>query len=1023
MTPMDISLYSSQLNNELGAIAANKAIEELVARGDRLSSRAKCDPKHGWERQGDKCVRSKKQKRKLARNIAVGTAVPLGALGLTAAVALYKKDSLQSVAKDMVGKGFISFSNIRDIDEKIDSLPIPVNAKQGLRDLTGKTKRFLAETYIQMNGAELVDVDKQNDIATFRKKGGGSIFSVSSNGSNLLLFSSEKGTTGSGIPKYEMGFRVDNTYDRPSGGRRDSSKAKDLIKKTELMYEKQVSLMEQNAILQVKVHKDDDAGRKRERIYRRMGFTDLPLRGDYIWALKNEGQFAKIPEAQKQRVAGFIQGSRGDSSDVKLDKKDISECDRRYGWERQGNKCVRAKPKEHSPGDGSGKVLAAAGGAALLGLIAATSEKGSVQQWSAGMGAAVLGATALALPLMELRSRNKAAKGGVKVPDEGLPRDRLMNYNKKFQKGDLVRHKFITPAGVEAYHYGVYVGADKQSGEPRMLHINPTPSGKGAGVVVTGMEPRIPKAAWEYEKMRRKPRLSEQEFDDRLKKLEPYIGKSTDFNIFDNNCEAFARMIVGEPKISKQTAKMSKAARLVGRTVYGVPISLATSKGQKAEVLLKDIEALLNGSQSKKDSVTVTPENFTPDWSIYLKKGQGGVTVLPYEKALAIAQAYPESMEEVAIEYLRNYLLFVSVANSLVEQDRRSDRAEIAECDPRYGWKRKGKKCVRVDPVKRKAVDEGKYVATAAATVALGMIAVKSDNPALQGVAGAGAAMTGAALLVMPLLEASSRNKVDPGDIKIPDEGLDHERLMAYNKKFKKGDMVRCRFTPLKGAYAYHVGIYMGPDKKTGEPTILHVANLPNQRGQGIHISSMRPRNPRVAWEYEKLPSKKISSRELDAKVKVLAPLMDKRIDYNMLDKNCEMFARMVLGESDITSKQVINMSKVGRALGRTIYGSPMSAATTKGKKAEVTYKEVKALLDSRFPRLDNDWEVLSPDVDWSIYLKRMQDPSLFEVISPKEALSVAKLFPEESREMTVQYLNNYFLFVATANHLIEETV
>lgn len=1009
---------TKQLNYKLGSVSVDRFLLNRMDKG-----KSECDPRYGWKKEGDKCVRSKAQKRKLARNIAVGTAVPIGSLGLVAALALYQKDNLRNFAKDTVGKGFVSFSNIKDIDEKINNSSLSEKKKDQLKGLAGNTKRFLAETYLQLAGAEVVEVDKENDITTFKKQGG-SMFSVSSNGSSLLVFSSERGTTDAGIPKYEMGFRIDNSYDRPVGGRKDSSNAKNLIKKTQLMYDKQFSLMEQNAVLQVKVHKDDDAGKKREKIYRRMGFSDLPVRGDYIWAVKNEGKMATVPENQKEYVAKLIRGERSDS--VLRSDKVTAKCDPRYGWKSQGGKCVRAEPKklQQNEPSGSGKVLAAAGGTLLLGAIAANSKNNSAAQWSAGLGAAVLGATTLALPLMEIRSRNKASKGGIKVPDSGLPEERLMNYNKKFKKGDLVRHKFITPAGVEAYHYGVYIGADEKDGKPRMLHINPTPSGKGAGVVVTGMEARMPKASWEYEKMRRKPRLSDKEFDERLKTIEPYIGKSIDFNIFDKNCEAFARMIVGEPMKSKQTAKMSKVARLVGRTVYGAPISLATSKGNKAEILFKDIEKILNSGQQRFDDVTATPDNYTPDWSVYLTKTpDGGTTIVSPDKALIVAQSFPPEMEEVADEYLRNYFLFVSAGNTLAEQQTRTDRMEVAECDPRYGWERKGDKCVRVQPKAVKVVkDEGKYLVTAGAAVALGLIATKSDDPTLKTIAGAGAAMMGGALLVMPLMEAKSRNKIDEGGVKIPDEGLSRERLMAYNKKFRKGDMVRAKFSPLKGTEAYHVGIYMGPDRKTGEPTILHVSHLPNKKGQGIHVATMRPRNPSAAWEYEKMPSKKISSKELDAKVKALEPYMDKRIDYNMLDKNCEMFARMVLGESDVSSKQTANMSKVGRVIGRSVYGKPMSFATTGGKKAEVYYKDVMALLDSRFPRTDaeDSWELLSPDVNWKIYTKTLPNPEYSQVIEPNRAIAVAQLYPEGSREMAVQYLKNYFLFVATANHVIE---
>lgn len=1012
-----------QLSYELGSAEVDKFLSSRMDRG-----RSECDPRYGWEKQGNKCVRTKAQKRKLARNIAVGTAVPLGVAAITAgsAFALYKTGKAEDLAKQISGAAYTSLIGLdaTQIERQIKEAKFPEVAKKQLLGLTGRTKRFVAESFLKANGSELVEVNKEHKYATFKTEDQ-SLYSISSVGPNLLMFGSEP--RDDDPLTNEILFTVDNNFDRPKGGKEDPQDAKALVGKTRQMFRDHARLLPENSFVKVEAYGGDDAGRKRDSIYKRIGFQ--PVEGtEYLWGRIENGKISKLTPEEESLIKQVGQKKK-DSLQVSRNDKSQAKCDPRYGWKSQGGKCVRAEPKQSQQkgkeASGSGKVLAAAGGALLLATIAAKSEDNTALRLSAGLGAAVLGATTLALPLMELRSRNKAAKGGIKVPDDGLPTERLMSYNKKFDRGDLVRYKFTTPAGVEAYHYGVYIGPDKKTGEPRMLHINPTPSGKGPGIVVTGMEPRMPKVSWEYEKMRRKPRLSEQEFEDRIKKIEPYIGKSVDFNIFDNNCEAFARMVVGEPRKSKQTAKMSKAARLLGRTVYGVPISLATSKGQRSEVLLRDIEKILNGGQQRADNITATPENFAPDWSIYLtnETPDGNINIISPEKALAVAQSFPPEMEEIAVEYLRNYFLFVSIANTLAEKNVRTDRVEIAECDPRYGWERKGNKCVRTQPkVVQKATDEGKYIATAAGAVALGLLAAKSEDPTLQTIAGAGAAMMGGALLVMPLMEAVSRNEVEPGGVKIPNEGLPYDRLMDYNKKFKKGDMVRCKFSPAKGVEAYHVGIYMGPDKETKEPTILHVAQLPNKRGNGIHIASMRPRNPRVAWEYEKMPSKKISSRELDAKVKALEPFMNKRIDYNMLDKNCEMFARMVLGESDTSSKQTANMSKVGRILGRSVYGRPMSFATTGGKRAEVYYKDVLSLLDSQFPRIDaaEEWDILSPDVNWKIYTKTLPNPNYFQVIEPSRAIAVAQLYPEGSREMAVQYLKNYFLFVATANHLIE---
>ena len=265
-----MDLLTQQLNYTLGSAS----VDAFLLRSDR-SGRAQCDPKHGWRREGDKCVRTPAQKRKLARNIAVGTAAPLGVAAITAgsALALYRSGKAEDLLRR--SEQFVSEKlQVEDLDKEIDESRIPTPLKPMAKNLAGRTKRFIVEGYLRNSSAEQLSIDRLNGIATYRLRNGNMI-SVSSAGSKLLVFNSVQKGQHRGFPEYEVDFLVDNSYKRPEGGRKDKENAVILARKTKRMWEEQIRLMPDNALLKTRAYDEDDAGNKRSKIYKRIGFSEI----------------------------------------------------------------------------------------------------------------------------------------------------------------------------------------------------------------------------------------------------------------------------------------------------------------------------------------------------------------------------------------------------------------------------------------------------------------------------------------------------------------------------------------------------------------------------------------------------------------------------------------------------------------------------------------------------------------------------------------------------------------------------
>lgn len=299
----------SEFSRAVGHLEANKALVKL---DKAAKKRAECKEGSGWTRAGNKCVRAKPKQGKV--KVGKGAIAALGAAAITAGTVgyLYKSGKAKDIAQQAMGKAYTSLLDSEKIDENIDNSPLPESVKGKLKNLAGESKRFLAETYLKSSGGEFLGVDESTGITTFKEKDG-TIRSFSTNGSSLLVFSSLFKEKKDGYPVYEMGFTIDEKFERPKGGRKDNGKAKDFLQKTQRMFQLHSENLPDYAFLKVNAFKKDDAGKKRERIYKRMGFSSLPMPGDYLWALKREGKFSSISPEEAMEVAAFLQ-SRFDSS-------------------------------------------------------------------------------------------------------------------------------------------------------------------------------------------------------------------------------------------------------------------------------------------------------------------------------------------------------------------------------------------------------------------------------------------------------------------------------------------------------------------------------------------------------------------------------------------------------------------------------------------------------------------------------------------------------------------------------------
>lgn len=218
-------------------------------------------------------------------------------------------------------------SNEVDIDGTIDKLTISDAMKQDLRKMTGAAKVFAAQVVFQKQGAKLISTDPKLNFSTFQKPDG-SVMSVGSVGSKVITFSSGRVGNVGKYPMFGLGFRINNQYDRKpdQNTEQDRRESAQLLRIAKAAYAEQIKHLPENAFLRAEVWSKDGSGAKRESLYTKQGFRSLPIGGGYLWALKNEGVFTKIPDSQVEYISKLIQGSRGDRLDSRQYSKSYNSA-------------------------------------------------------------------------------------------------------------------------------------------------------------------------------------------------------------------------------------------------------------------------------------------------------------------------------------------------------------------------------------------------------------------------------------------------------------------------------------------------------------------------------------------------------------------------------------------------------------------------------------------------------------------------------------------------------------------------
>ncbi len=185
---------------------------------------------------------------------------------------------------------------------------IPGKLGEDARQLVGDAKLGAARMALSAQGANCKSVNLKDNFSTWVNKDGTHL-SIGSIGDSLLTFGSQRKGTVGGFPQFGLGFTIDTTYD--SKGGMPPSQASKVIRTTRSMFKDQMDQLPENAVLFAVPHQDDGKGGKRKSIYESVGFTSLNsqgVKGDRLWALKNQGKFTKIPSEQGEYIAKLILG-------------------------------------------------------------------------------------------------------------------------------------------------------------------------------------------------------------------------------------------------------------------------------------------------------------------------------------------------------------------------------------------------------------------------------------------------------------------------------------------------------------------------------------------------------------------------------------------------------------------------------------------------------------------------------------------------------------------------------------------
>lgn len=213
-----------------------------------------------------------------------------------------------SVGKALVGEQasnlFGAMNSARDIDARIESIPISVEKKAALKNAFGRGKAGIAGTVLT-RGGKLIEEDSSGS-RTYQAPDG-SLATVMSVGSHSFVFISRRQAedANGGVPIYEMSFTVNGQHDR-SDRPMTSGDAKKIIKLAKSSFSKHIEHIPDGTILSCRAHADDGAGAARSNIYQKAGFVKLSPKDPYLWGLKRHGEFSPIKKEEEAAVARVV---------------------------------------------------------------------------------------------------------------------------------------------------------------------------------------------------------------------------------------------------------------------------------------------------------------------------------------------------------------------------------------------------------------------------------------------------------------------------------------------------------------------------------------------------------------------------------------------------------------------------------------------------------------------------------------------------------------------------------------------
>jgi hypothetical protein len=184
---------------------------------------------------------------------------------------------------------------------------LPKQWQQPASKLLGKAKLGLAYVAADAQGLRLKHVDTENNFSTWHNPTTGHVLSMGSVDDTLVTFVAERKGKAGAFDKYGVAFQTDLSFSQKEGVTKAQSLA--VSKQVKSMFNRQLDELPENAVLFNKPFKDDGLGAKRASIYKRFKFRELNgLRGNEMYALKNQGKLTRIPEEQEGYIVELIRG-------------------------------------------------------------------------------------------------------------------------------------------------------------------------------------------------------------------------------------------------------------------------------------------------------------------------------------------------------------------------------------------------------------------------------------------------------------------------------------------------------------------------------------------------------------------------------------------------------------------------------------------------------------------------------------------------------------------------------------------